>query len=87
MDPKNNRAGSDVPPPDTNSPSNQNNPPEINSSEIACNIETRLTESRYAALSNISSSIIPSIRWCPTSEHDLEQAESGLLAGEWTYYS
>lgn len=80
MESKNTEPGPVAQPITHNGPANPTS--HSNPSEIACNIETRVTESRYAVFSNISSSIIPSLRWRPTSEQDLQQAESGLLAGE-----
>lgn len=82
MDPNNTGAGPDAPSTVTDSSSNQANAPETIQGEIACNTETRLTESRSAVFSNIGLSIIPYLKWCPTSEKELEQAESSLLAGK-----
>lgn len=45
------------------------------------NLETRLTESNSTRFSHIGSTLVSSLKWCPTSEAELAAAEAELLKG------
>lgn len=52
--------------------------------DLATRETQQLANESYASvLTNVSSTLASSIRWCPTSEHELARAESELLSGKY----
>lgn len=58
-----------------------NPPPSGNHSNDITDVGTHLAETNSTRFSYIGSTIISSLKWCPTSEAELAAAEAELLKG------
>lgn len=65
--------------------SNQDILPNPSNNEQPCNDGDHQVSRGYTSiLSNVGTTLVSSLRWCPTSEQELANAESELLSGKST---